>query len=315
MALFRLVLSSVLIAALPLAQLAAQPSPAASTAVADTVPAPASAPTRAVARPALWKIADEDTTIWLFGTVHLLPADLDWREGPVNTALDSADELVTEIDMTPEALAKVAPMMASRGALPEGQSLRELMSEDQRAKYEAGMARIGLPENAFDRFKPWFASLAMLQTALAGSGFTDHQGAEKVLEANIADGVKRTALEAVSYQIEVLDGLPLDQQLAFLMSGAEDPAAAASMLGELVELWAAGNVDALGAEMNKALLSHPGLADRLLYARNANWATWIDARLEAPGTVFMAVGAGHLAGDLSVQDYLAKFEIEAVRVQ
>ena len=30
--------------------------------------------------------------------------------------------------------------------------------------------------------------------------------------------------------------------------------------------------------------------------RNARWADWIAARLQTPGTVFVAVGAGHLAG-------------------
>lgn len=267
------------------------------------------------ARPALWKIADEDTTIWLFGTVHMLPAALNWRDGAVDTALGEAEELVTEINMTPEAMAEVAPKMARKGMLPEGQTLRDLMNEEQRVRYEAGLAKIGLPPAAFDRLKPWFASIALLQTALAGTGFTGEDGAEKVLEANVATGVRRTALEAVDFQIEVLDGLTTEQQIAFLMSGAEDPKASREMLGRLVDFWAAGDVAALAAEMNKALLSHPGLADRLLYARNANWAAWIDQRLEAPGTVFMAVGAGHLAGDLSVQDYLAKFEIEAIRVQ
>lgn len=311
----RAIVSAALTAALPLAQLAAQPMPTAPAGERAAAVPQAEASGTSAARPALWKIADEDTTIYLFGTVHLLPADLGWRTGPIDAAFAEAGELVTEIDMTPAALAEVAPAMAAKGVLAEGESLRNLLSEEQRTAYEAGLARIGLPPAAFDRYKPWFAALGLLQTALAGTGFTGGQGAESVLEANVAQGVKRTALEAVSYQIEVLDGLPVEQQVAFLMSGAQDPQAASAMLSDLVKLWAAGDVEALGEEMNKALLSHPGLADRLLYARNANWAAWIDERMESPGTVFMAVGAGHLAGDLSVQDYLTKFGIAAVRVQ
>ncbi|MCX7676523.1 MAG: TraB/GumN family protein, partial [Alteraurantiacibacter sp.] len=46
------------------------------------------------------------------------------------------------------------------------------------------------------------------------------------------------------------------------------------------------------------------LYDRLLIQRNANWVRWIERRLEQPGTVFVAVGAGHLAGPGSVQDQL-----------
>ena len=48
------------------------------------------------------------------------------------------------------------------------------------------------------------------------------------------------------------------------------------------------------------------IAEALLYNRNANWADWIENRLQEPGSVFIAVGAGHLAGEKSVQDMLAK---------
>jgi hypothetical protein len=53
----------------------------------------------------------------------------------------------------------------------------------------------------------------------------------------------------------------------------------------------------------------------LLTRRNARWAEWIDARLDRPGTVFLAVGAGHLAGRDSVQAMLEKRGIKAKRVQ
>ena len=35
----------------------------------------------AVPGPALWKVADKDTTIYLFGTVHALPKDVPWMRG------------------------------------------------------------------------------------------------------------------------------------------------------------------------------------------------------------------------------------------
>ena len=37
-------------------------------------------PAGLVAHPALWVVKDADTTIYLFGTVHLLPTDTDWAE-------------------------------------------------------------------------------------------------------------------------------------------------------------------------------------------------------------------------------------------
>ena len=59
----------------------------------------------------------------------------------------------------------------------------------------------------------------------------------------------------------------------------------------------------------------PGLAKVLLIDRNKTWASWIRARLDRPGTVFMAVGAGHLGGKGSVQDQLATKGVKSSRVQ
>lgn len=45
-------------------------------------------------RPALWKLADADTTIYLFGTIHILPKDLPWRTPVLEHAIAASDELV-----------------------------------------------------------------------------------------------------------------------------------------------------------------------------------------------------------------------------
>lgn len=283
--------------------------------IAEEATVPAEPAADAPALPAMWKVADEDTTIYLFGTVHLLPDDVNWHSGAVKQALSSSGELVTEIDMTPEALATISAAMNARGTLPEGETLRDLMNAEQRATFEAGIGKLGIPAGTFDRLEPWLASFAILQIALQSAGYSDDNGVEKVLEATVSPSTGRVALEAVDFQIAVFDELPVEQQMLFLLEGAEDPIASIGALGRMVDLWSAGRAEDLGALMNEALMAHPNLAERLLYSRNANWAEWIDTRLDNPGTVFMAVGAGHLAGDRSVQDILATRGIASLRVQ
>jgi uncharacterized protein YbaP (TraB family) len=48
--------------------------------------------------------------------------------------------------------------------------------------------------------------------------------------------------------------------------------------------------------------------------RNARWAGWIANRLKTPGTVFVAVGAGHLSGPDSVQSQLAAIGVKSARI-
>ena len=297
-----------LAATAPLALLAANP------AFADDT-APTAEATATSAGPALWKVADEDTTIYLFGTVHMLPDTVDWNSGIVNEALASADTLVTELNMTPETEAEIGVMFEAKGILPEGQTLRGLMSEDQRAKYEGGLAKIQVPVDTFDTMEPWLASIALLQGWTMAAGFTPDKGVEAVLEKAVAPDVDREALETVEDQLKVFDEMSMEQQVEYLLETAADPMEAINQLNSLVAQWAKGDAEAVGQMMNEALEGHPELAERLLYGRNRNWADWLDARLDAPGTIFVAVGAGHLTGTNSVQDYLAERGIMTSRVQ
>jgi uncharacterized protein YbaP (TraB family) len=275
----------------------------------------AAATAEAKGGPALWKVADEDTTIYMFGTVHMLPDDVDWNSGVVNEALASAETLVTELNMTPEIEAEIGKQFEERGLLPEGQTLRSLMTEEQLATYEAGMVKVQMPAETFDQLEPWLASIVLLQIVTQAAGFTADKGVETVLEAAIGPDVGREALETVESQILVFDELPLDQQMIYFLEFAADPVEGIQGLNAIVSAWAEGDAEGVGKMMNEALAAHPDLQERLLFSRNKNWAEWIDTRLDTPGTVFMAVGAGHLAGENSVQDYLTERGIITTRVQ
>ena len=52
---------------------------------------------RGAGEPAVWTLADEDTTIYIMGTVHLLRPELDWRSDEIDTALNEAGTLVRTI--------------------------------------------------------------------------------------------------------------------------------------------------------------------------------------------------------------------------
>lgn len=263
--------------------------------------------------PALWKVADDDTTIYLFGTVHALPKDVEWYGEDISNALAEADTLVTEIRMDPQSEAKMQAVAMEKSALPEGTTLRSLLDADQTAAYEAAMAKLGVPAPAFDGFEPWMAGLTLTMLPLLKQGYSPDSGVEKVLMGKVADK-PMDALETPEFQIGIFDGLPQQKQIEFLMEAVEGIDDAKAMLDEMVAEWIKGDADALAQLMNEGL-SDAEIAKALLYDRNANWTQWIVERMETPGTIFIAVGAGHLAGEKSVQDMLSKRDIEVERVQ
>ena len=268
----------------------------------------------AVGAPALWRVADDDTTIYLFGTVHLLPEGLNWYGPEIARALTSSSELVTEIADDAAMAAEMQQLIATRAMLPEGENVRSLMSAENKAKYEAALAAMGVPAEAFDRFKPWMAAMTLSMLPLIQQGYNPEQGVEKTLMRQAGAPAARGALETAAQQIDIFDNLPQETQLRYLAEVVEQAPQMKAMIDAMVAEWAKGDADALARIMNQNL-TDPMLADRLLYDRNRNWAAWIDDRLDRPGTVFVAVGAGHLAGANSVQEALAARGITVSRVQ
>lgn len=261
-------------------------------------------------RPALWKVADADTTIYLFGTIHALPKGLEWLDGPVATALDSSDELVTEI-VTPGA-EETRKVITAR-ALLQGETLRSLMRDEDRAAYEALLGKLGMKPEQLDPVEPWFAgiSLEMLPYTMAGYGKDD--GVEAVLEKRFGPR-PHAALETLDYQLGLFDSLPRDAQLRYLHEVVTGFDKAGGIIVAMLGHWGKGDPDGLAKLINDEM-DEPDLAEALLYQRNRNWAGWIRQRLAKPGAVFIAVGAGHLAGKGSVQDALAAQGITVTRVQ
>jgi hypothetical protein len=294
--------------AAPFALFAANPALADNHATTETAAAPAMAK-----GPAMWKVADEDTTIYLFGTVHILPQGIDWYDTTIATALEGSDMIVTEIPMDPASEAAMGQLAQTKGVLPTGTTLRSLLSPEQKATYEAAVTKLGAPPEAFDQYKPWLAGLTFSLIPLMQQGYTPGAGVEKVLLSKVGDK-PQGALETAEFQLGIFDGMDQTAQVTFLMEAIEGMDEAAPMLNRMVSEWAQGNPDKLAEVMNEGM-DDPAVAEALLYSRNRNWAEWIDARLDQPGSVFIAVGAGHLAGAKSVQDYLAEKGITAMRVK
>jgi uncharacterized protein len=289
---------------------------ACTTVAEDTAPVAAAAPAAPTqpAGPALWQVADEDTTIYLFGTVHALPEDIDWFSGPVAAALGSSGTLVTEIPSGFEQDPANQQKIIGLALLPERESLRDQLDPEQRASYEAAMTSLELPVGAFDRFEPWFAGMNLAVLPLLKAGYAAESGVEKLVEERAPEGATRDALETVEFQLGMLDTLPVQSQVDFLIATTDMIDEVVPMMDQLLTEWVEGDTEQLGELMN-ANLADPVLAEALLYSRNRNWADWIDERLDTPGTVFMAVGAGHLAGTNSVQDFLEERGMTVTRVQ
>ncbi|MCB5424448.1 TraB/GumN family protein [Altererythrobacter sp. CC-YST694] len=298
----RIIASAAVIVTLQFSAAAAAESP---------YPVPEPAEQSASGGPALWEVSDRDTTIYLFGTIHFLPGDVDWFSGPIETALRSSNEVVTELD--PQDAQRLPGLMQQTAFLPEGQILREMLSPDDRKKFEELLITLGIPIEQFDRYKPWAAGLTLSVLMTKRAGFDPEKGAEEVVEGQRPQNARRSALETVDFQVDLFAGLPEAQQIAYLNQVVETAPRLKEDLTTMLKDWLDGDADSLGQLINSAD-GDPALNRRMLTDRNVIWSGWIKDRLRKPGTVFIAVGAGHLAGKGSVLDQLRKRGIRSKRV-
>lgn len=252
--------------------------------------------------PALWKITDADSEIYLFGTVHVLPPDLNWRTEAFDTAFALSEELVLETEAAPEAQAQFGALAQRYGMLPEGETLSSKLDAADRARLTEAAEAARLNPATLEPLRPWLAALQLSLGYAVAQGQSPEHGVETVLYAEARAQEKRvTTLETPEEQIRTLADLPPAEEMRFLTATLRQIEADNGALNVIDDAWARGDVDAL-ERLLEPEFAEAGEAAReaLLTRRNERWADEIARRLEGSDDLFIAVGAAHLVGDDSV---------------
>jgi uncharacterized protein len=277
---------------------------------------PAQARTPPVAHPALWEVSDADTTIYLFGTIHLLPDNVQWRSTKFNDALASSQQLVVETIVDDKNPSKLMSAMASLGFTNSLPPLVQRVPAAKRPALEAAIKKSGFPPHAFDRMKTWAAAFILLGNQFRDLGLKGGQGVEQVLRGEFTTAGKPIGeLETNVEQLGFFDKLPESAQLELLEGAIEGGKATSTEFNGMIRAWSHGDVPGIARTFDHDLSHSPALQQSLLHQRNANWSKWIEQRLGQPGTIIVAVGAGHLAGKDSVLAMLKKDGYTVRRVQ
>jgi uncharacterized protein YbaP (TraB family) len=266
--------------------------------------------TPVLAQPALWEVKNAHTSIYLFGTVHLLPNDTQWRYPVLDKALAASDSLT--IELTDDDPAKMQALVLQYGLDPTHPLSSQLTAAENASLAKAAQtAGITGGVQTLEIMKPWLASLTLAVAPLIKAGLDPSRGVDKLLQAQmVRAGKPVNALETSEQQIRFLADLPQPLQLDFLRSTLHDVDKDNSELTGLIDAWKTGNTDAIARlEDDDVRKESPELYETLIVDRNKAWAKKIAALLQHPGTIFIAVGAAHLAGPDSVQAQLAKLGI------
>lgn len=271
------------------------------------------APVTAWAKPPVWVLHGKGATITLFGSVHILPHDVDWEPDALKRALGEADELWFETPIDPAALLDASRLALAKGMLPEGQTLSDLLSDDGKARLKREAEALRLPEPQLERLRPWLAELSVGEAAYARDGATADQGVERQL-ADSAPQAKRHSFETPAQQIDMFADAPQADQVDSLQDTLRDLEDDPGQSRRLIDAWMAGDLKAIEKEGVEELRAEsPAMFKTLLTNRNAAWVKTLMKRLDArpprhgrPARIVVVVGVGHLVGPGGVPDLLRR---------
>jgi uncharacterized protein len=281
------------------------------------VGAPAPAKTVQPAKPALWQVSDADTTIYLFGTIHLLPEKYQWRTARFDQAIEGSQQLVVETIVDNKNPQKLMAALASLAFnTPHLPPLAQRVPPSKRAALAAAVKKSGFPPQALDKMETWAAAITLLGNQFKDMGLKGDEGVEAVLRNTfISEGKPIGELESNVEQLGFFDKLPENAQEQLLEGSIDDATAVTKEFHDMLGAWVRGDVHAIARTFNHDLSASPELKQALIRQRNANWSKWIEQRMTQPGEIMIAVGAGHLAGPDSVIALLERDGYRVHRVQ
>lgn len=269
----------------------------------------------ALAAPAMWKVSDADSAVWLFGSVHILDEDVAWRTGLLDKVMSKAERIYFETDISPEAQTKIMPLMFEMAFNRDGRLLSDIIGKKMTAQVRVAAEAMGVPMASLLTMRPWMAGMTLSMGPLSTTGYDPGLGVEATLQAELpAD--KLGELETLEEQMNFLAGGSEAEQIQMLQAVLDATDTANADIDALVESWAAGDPDRLGAMFAEQTAAYgDSMMGRIIDQRNENWTGQIAGMLDSNEKALLVVGAAHLAGPASVTKMLEERGFTVERVQ
>jgi uncharacterized protein YbaP (TraB family) len=268
-------------------------------------------------KPLLWQVSDEDNTVYLLGSFHMLKAEDYPLAAAVNKAFDDAEKIYFEV--SPDELNdpdRVKSIMKA-GFITGGATLEQSLPAEIWRRMQKYCEANRLPLDTFQTMKPWLAAVTIASLEIAKAGYLPDLGLDKHY-MEMADIARKetVGLETLSQQFGVFDQMDPKEQELFLnqtLKDMQDP----RQLHELHKRWRNGDAEGLLQLLRQNTVNEiPEFYQRLNRERNRAWVPQISAFLREnhEDSALVVVGSLHLLGADGLIELLKKQGFRAVRV-
>jgi uncharacterized protein YbaP (TraB family) len=268
--------------------------------------------------PLLWQVSDEDNSVYLLGSFHMLKAEDYPLAESVNKAFDEAGKVYFEV--SPDELNNAARIQSvmKAGLHAQGETLEQSLQPETWQRLQKYCQANGLPLDSFQTMKPWLAALTIASLETVKAGYLPDLGLDKHYMEMAAIARKETVgLESLSQQFGIFDRMAPKEQDLFLnqtLKDMQDP----RQLHELHQRWRNGDADGLLQLLRQNTVNEiPEFYRHLNSERNRAWLPQISAFLRdnRKGSALVVVGSLHLLGADGLIELLKQQGFRAVRLQ
>ena len=259
--------------------------------------------------PAVWTMSDEDTTVHLFGFTQVLKPGVAWQSAAYKNALETSDTVLLETHSDdPQEQAAMQQTVQKIGLYSDGQTLTSVLSSEEAEEIGAVTQSIGLPLAGLNPLKPWLASIQLGVISITKQGYDlAHPPAGDISQTAEASDKTIESLEGPTHLMEKIAALPEDEQVKMLVHSVRTLRDDPDQMERLNAAWLQGDVPEIGEILHGegGAWSSDLVYKTMLVDRNKAWRDQIKKRMETEtGTIFVAVGLGHLAGKDSLVNML-----------
>lgn len=249
----------------------------------------------------LWKVYGNGVkdTSYLYGTIHAIEKKDFILTNQVKRTFKATESLVMEVPLEMDEATKKE--LAKKIMYPAGKSIKNYISEADYAYYQLYMKdtlKMGVVKvKICDMMQPFFAQSLILMEQL-----DNMQSYEKSFD-KMAKKKEKLALETIEQQLAIVTGDSVELQVAqFIRDLKLGKLDSKKEFKVMVDLYKAQDLQGLYTyiekSMSEALTSgdKSGLTrEKMLDNRNLNWIPKLEDWMSKK-SLFVAIGAGHLAG-------------------
>ena len=261
--------------------------------------APATIPLDAT--PALWVVEKDGKKLYLFGSMHLLPAQTKWRRPEIDEAIAASKIFVFEAPLDAGGSQAMVAFIAANGKFPDGKTLQDVLPPELYAKLEDASWKVNYPPKLLQQFRPWLAAVSLELFGYINVGFSTYYGVDNLIEADAKKANRKLDyLETVEDQLSFFSSLDRKTEIAYLRETVRSILEEPDSPYELINAWASGKPERMVGLLDDAFARVPVLRAQLLVGRNKNWLPKLEAMIASGDRHFVTVGIGHLVGKDSV---------------